>query len=223
MNQIETVLDALQNDPQLGPYIDMSLRIPEVFHGAGSIRLIILGQDPTVDNPASRQRITTVLNLDKSSSLTTYLRKMCGYLEIDLYSQVYATNLFKNFFTLKPTENKTVDIFKTALPYWLPVLQAELDQFPTAPVLILGEPLLKALCSGEASPRVKDYWGWTPRWKAGEALPFAYLEPGSNQLQRVLFPYPHLPSWQHKKFYFDRLEQYSVFAREAIQKLAAQD
>jgi len=38
--------------------------IPKPFHGAGGIRLLIIGQDPTVQRKESRDDIKVVLNLD---------------------------------------------------------------------------------------------------------------------------------------------------------------
>ena len=46
--------------------------IPSVFmeaKDARSIRLVLLGQDPTVKKPSSRKRVKAVLNLDKQGGI----------------------------------------------------------------------------------------------------------------------------------------------------------
>jgi hypothetical protein len=84
----KVVVDELACHPRLGGYIDTSIPTPKVFRGSGKIRLIILGQDPTVKNASARQEITTVLNLNKSGNLTHYLRRVCTFLDIKLDTEV---------------------------------------------------------------------------------------------------------------------------------------
>ena len=204
-----------------GQYVDTSLPIPQAFIGSGTIRLIILGQDPTVKNAAARKSITTVLNLNKSGTLRTYLLKICATLDINLSQEVYATNLFKNFFIQQPTQITELDIFDECLPFWLPVLQAELAQLPTTPVLILGEPLLQTLVCGGASGKVRDYWGYVPGWKQNVDQPlFSRLPADHNLLERTIFPFPHQPSWQRQKFYSGRLEGYCKAIRKYLNSQA---
>jgi uracil-DNA glycosylase len=207
------VLRELVLDPKLARFVDCTLDIPEVFRGEGEIRLIILGQDPTVKNPASRRRITTVLNLDKGGQLRDYLSRICELLALNLDEHVYATNYLKNFFVRSPTQIKEIDVFQVFGPMWLPLLREELALFPRAPVIALGQPLLAELVRGEASPRVRDYWGYTPRWKSGESGPLHYLAAQDNRLGRTVFPFPHQPSIA-KRFYAERLASYTAFVRE---------
>jgi hypothetical protein len=206
----------LLQDSRLNAYIDHSIDIPQVYRGKGNIRLIVLGQDPTVKNAISRKKITTMLNLDKSGSLTNYLKKVCDYLDVDLSGEVYATNLFKNFFVQSPTTIKEIDIFQEFLPHWLPVLLDELSVYPKVPVLSLGEPLLSTLVLDKIQGKVRNYWGYTPLWKTGIENLFNVLHPDENVLGRIIFPFPHQPSWQRKKFYSDRLERYSNFIKTFI-------
>jgi len=207
------VLRELKADPKLRRFVDCTLDIPEVFRGEGEIRLIILGQDPTVKNPASRRAIKTVLNLDKGGQLRDYLSRICELLGLSLDEHVYATNYLKNFFVNPPTQIDEIDVFQGFGPIWLPLLRDELALFMRAPVITLGQPLLAALVRVEASPRVRDYWGYTPDWKSGDSGPLHYLAPQDNWLGRTVFPFPHQPSIA-KQFYAERLASYTSFVRQ---------
>ena len=209
----EETFHRLASDPVLGTFVDISLPIPKIFRGSGPIRLVILGQDPTVKNEKARKSITTVLNLDKSGSLRTYLLMVCGYLGIDLDREVYATNFYKNFFKHQPTQIKEVNIFQTCLPYWLPVLHAELAQFPGVPVLDSRRAFVGNFSVRRRKQKVRDYWGYTSSWKQGIEKGFSALPAAQNILGRLVFPYPHQPSWHRKKFYSDRLEKYCCFTK----------
>lgn len=93
----QAVLEDLLSAPSVGQYVE-NRTVPVPFLGEGEIRLIVLGQDPTVKNEKSRAGIRTVLNLDKEGSLKRYLRRICQGLGIGLEENVYATNVVKNFF-----------------------------------------------------------------------------------------------------------------------------
>lgn len=209
------LLKDLTADPNLGHLVDGALGMPKAFQGSGKIHLVILGQDPTVKNPRSRATIKTVLNLDRQGSLRNYLVQVCRDLGLDLDQNVYATNYLKNFFVKPPTQIKEIDVFREFAPVWLPLLRTELATFPQMPVIALGQPLLSALVSKDASPRVRDYWGYTLRWKSGEIGPFRCLEPDQNHLARVIFPFPHQPS-VCKQFYKERLKDYTAFAKQRM-------
>jgi hypothetical protein len=184
------VLGDLSRHTDLARYVDSTLDIPEVFCGQGEIRLVVLGQDPTVKNPRSLRTIKTVLNLDKNGSLKAYLSRICEGLGLNLDQHVYATNYLKNFFVKPPTQIDDIDVFQAFGPIWLPLLGEELNLFPQVPVITLGEPLLGALVRGEASPHVRDYWGYTSGWKSGERGEFRHLPPRDNLLERTVFPFP---------------------------------
>lgn len=95
------VLQKIKADSRLSHYVPTD-RIPSVFMGTDDIRkvrLVVIGQDPTVKNEASRETIETVLNLDKPrGSLYKYISLICEGLGLDLCRHVYATNYAKNFF-----------------------------------------------------------------------------------------------------------------------------
>jgi hypothetical protein len=209
------LLKDLTADPDLGHLVDGALGMPKAFQGSGKIHLVILGQDPTVKDPRSRATIKTVLNLDRRGSLRNYLVQVCHDLGLDLDQNVYATNYLKNFFVKPPTQIKEIDVFREFAPVWLPLLRTELATFPQVPVIALGQPLLSALVSKDASPLVRDYWGYTPRWKSGETGPFRRLEPDQNHLARVIFPFPHQPSIR-KQFYKERLKDYTAFVKQRM-------
>ena len=86
MNTLEAranhIFDQLKQDESLGRYVDGTLPIPKPYHGTGEIRLIVLGQDPTVKNPQGRKTIKTVLNLDRNRSVRAYLAGVCNGLGI---------------------------------------------------------------------------------------------------------------------------------------------
>jgi len=199
-------------DPLLRPFVDFSYPIPQTHLGQGEIKLIILGQDPTVNCEKSRARIKTVLNLNQDGHLRRYLEKICKGLGLDLDENIYATNYFKAFFVKPPTQIKEIDVFEAFAPYWLPLLREEISLFPDVPIIALGEPLLATIATGDASKKVRDYWGYTDDWKVGETEPFHYLKPQDNILDRRIFPFPHQPSLR-KKFYQDRLPRYIEFTK----------
>lgn len=150
------VLDDLVSHPHLYHFIDAQLPIPKIYCGTDTIKLFILGQDPTIKNIKSRATITTVLNLDKpGTNLHNYLSQICHRLGFDL-ENVYATNYVKNSFKNPPTRIMKIDVLKEFGPYWLPLLKEELAQFPQRPIITLGQPLLSAIVQEEASPLVRD-------------------------------------------------------------------
>ena len=76
---------------EIRSYINTSLTPPDPFRGRGKIRLIVLGQDPTVQNPEYRKKIKVTLLLNQPGGLRTYLGKICYALDIDLDENIYAT------------------------------------------------------------------------------------------------------------------------------------
>ena len=64
-------LQALSCNP-----IDFSLDPVAPMVGEGEIKLVILGQDPTVRNVRQRGKITCTLNLDKGGALRTYMERI---------------------------------------------------------------------------------------------------------------------------------------------------
>lgn len=208
--RVNYIFEQMKQDKRLGRYVDGTLPIPKPYRGSGEIKLIVLGQDPTVKNPKSRRAIRTVLNLDRTCSIRTYLASLCNGLGIQLTENMYATNLYKNFFIRPPTQITKIDVFQEFIDTWLPLLNDELKPFAGIHVITLGEPILAPLVGNNTSTKVRDYWGYTPEWKAGEVKPFEYIKAADNQLNRIIFPFPHQPSLR-KQFYKARMSDYVSF------------
>ena len=217
--QAETVRAELARHPVAGLFLDTTLPIPRPYLGAGAIRLVIIGQDPTVQNAASRATIHTVLNLHKPGSLLRYLTTLCDDLGVSLRDEVYATNACKNFWTRPPTAIEEVDVLALSAPYWLHLLRAELDHFPDATVISLGQPVLAMLVQDGNSRLMRDYWGYHPRWQAGEFLPMHVIEADQSTVGRRIFPFVHQPSGA-KLFYRARWAEYVEFVRRLGSVLA---
>ena len=210
-----SVVTLLAADPDVGRFVDTSLSPPAPYRGSGTIRLIILGQDPTVKRRESRRGITTVLNLDRPGALRNYLSRVCAGMGLDLAKDVYATNFVNTFFTVPPASVKERDVLGIAGGYWRPILEQQLAAFPRAPILALGQPLLRQLAFAPASRMVRDYWGYVPHWKAGGGGPQGHLPPEANSLRRHIFPFPHQPS-STKLFYSQRLSSYIDYMRASV-------
>lgn len=210
------VLAAMTQDRQLSPYLNLRLKIPQVHRGSGLIRLIILGQDPTVKDETSRVGINKVLNLKGHGALHNYLQRICLELGLNLNQNVYATNFVKNFFVAPPTQIKEIDVLALAAKYWMPLLHEELDEFPDAPVITLGQPLLTHIINKGARTLVRDYWDYKPHWGKNPPTDWRLLEPHENVLNRVIFPLPHQPSYTRKPFYHTYLPVYLRFAKSVM-------
>lgn len=206
--------EILSADGTLKNYV-VNRSVPSPFHGRGKIRLVVLGQDPTVKNPESRDLIKTVLNLNKKGNLRKYLSRICDCLGFGLEESVYATNVIKNFFTSPPTTITDCNVLVEASRYWLGLLKDEINQFPDAVILSLGEPVLSILVRSGNSRCVRDYWGYTSRWKLGECGDFRAIEISKCELNRKIFPFPHQPSIA-KRFYKQRFENYLAFMKNQI-------
>jgi hypothetical protein len=202
------------DDPSLGKYLDSALTPPVPFVGTGPVRLIILGQDPTVKAPGSRAEVRTVLNLDRPGALRRYLQGLCEKLGLDLEKHIFATNYVNAFFRDPPASIKDPDLLRLASAFWRPVLQEQLDPFPDVPLLALGQPLLRQLVHPGAPGDVRTYWGYDPAWKRGDQGPFTHLDPPLNHLGRHIFPFPHQPS-SNKAFYTSRRPKYIAYMKES--------
>src|SRR5574341_982179 len=176
------ILLELKRDARLGQYVDESLAIPQPFRGKESIRLLVLGQDPTIKDTLKRKKIKTVLNLDKNGSARAYMDRVCLDLGICLGENIYATNLYKNFFVRPPTEIKEIDIFHEFAEAWLPLLIDELKEFGDIPLITLGEPILAPLIKDGAKNKIRDYWGYRSDWQTLGVLPFQHISPSENKL-----------------------------------------
>ena len=215
--KVEIILREIKSDRKLGYLIDDSIPIPRPFPDRiiGQIKLIILGQDPTVKKESSRRKITQVLNLDKKGSLKNYLTLICQTLGLSLNENIYATNYFKNFFVKPPTQIKEIDVFKEFPKFWLPLLKVEISHFPNVPIITLGEPILKSVIIESTSKKVRDYWGYRSDWKLGIRNEYDHIKPNENHLNRLVFPFPHQPSIG-KQFYRENLKDYISYMRNLM-------
>jgi hypothetical protein len=91
MTQSRAALSRLEQLEAIRSFVETGLPIPRPYLGSGEIRLVIIGQDPTVQQQQQRAGIKTVLNLDKRGGLNTYLAQLCQDLGLSL-ANVYATN-----------------------------------------------------------------------------------------------------------------------------------
>jgi hypothetical protein len=209
------VIGKLANS-EIGSYIEKSLAPPEPFRGRGKIRLIVVGQDPTVQDPEYKKKVKVVLLLNQPGRLRTYLGKICKGLDIDLDENIYATNLLKNFFMRPPDKINKEDaqFYQKAADYWIPLLREEIEEFEDVPVLTLGQPVLNCLMEGPEEVLIRYSWGFKgPGQYGGD---FGYVRPGENVLGRVIFPFPHLPGLSHKIYGGERMDGYFEFMKEHV-------
>ncbi len=207
IHAVETLRQKLKtnNDFEINP-IDLSLPVILPFIGKDKTKLIILGQDPTVKNEKSRGKITCTLNLDKNNSLKTYVNRICAGLGITI-DNVYATNVFKYFYTAPPAN--TMEVLMKHLKPNLDLLQRELDEFGNIPIITLGEPVLQLITN--EYEKVREFWDYNRKTKTTDSR-FTYSEAKDNKLNRDFFPFPHQPSVR-KEFYKNTLTDYLQFLK----------
>lgn len=174
------------------------------FRISTEIKLIFLGQDPTVKNEESRKSIEYTLNLDKRGSLRTYLSGICNAMDLTL-ENVYSTNLVKYFYTLPP--ERTMHVLHAHLPENLALLKEELAAYPKAKIITLGLPVLQLL-AGE-SAQVRDFWDYDKKTRASNGG-YCKCMAVDNKLRRDIYPFPHQPSII-KEFYKNHLVEYIGF------------
>lgn len=208
--EVETLRQELKllRDFKINP-IDLSYPIIPPFRGCGEIKLIILGQDPTIKNVVSRKKITCTLNLDKKNALKTYVNRICAELGITI-DNVYATNLFKYFYTERPA--KTIEVLMCHLQPNLDLLQRELAEFKNIPVITLGEPVLQLITN--EYEKIREFWDYNKKTKTTDGR-FTYSEAKDNLPNRNFFPFPYQPSIR-KEFYKNTLTDYLQFMKTEI-------
>lgn len=204
--KLNTTKELLLNDSVLQNDIDFSLDFILPFSKAdktSKIKLVFIGQDPTIRRIESRSKIKVTLNLDKENSLKTYLKKVCEILNIDLGKEVYATNLYKCFFKIPPADDQT--ILTRHFKVWMDFLINELAVFENATFITLGEPLINQLIHTN-NKKVNYYWDYIGETKSGGD--FKCNEKFDNYLQRRIYPIAHQPTWNRNKFYNTYLNDY---------------
>ncbi|HEU0053796.1 MAG TPA: hypothetical protein VFQ39_11480 [Longimicrobium sp.] len=191
----------LRADAELSPYLGQEeCLVP--YRGAGEIALVILGQDPTVRSRSTRRRLTTVLDLDRDGgNLHRFVGRLAGALGTSM-ENVYATNLVKSFSVEPLAEYDDPELLRAFAGRWMGLLLRELAEFPAAPVVTLGQPILAVLAKDGAPRRVKHFWSREPR----------ALAPHENVLGRWIYPFPHQPSIAGE-FYGGNLDRYAAFVR----------
>lgn len=193
--------------------IDDTLDPIKPFLGKGEIKVIIIGQDPTIKNKKRREKITCTLNLDKNGALKKYIEEyICFGLGITL-ENVYATNIFKYFYMKPPA--KTFHIMKNHLNENLNLLIKELDQFRNATIITLGEPVLQLLV--ETGSRVRSFWDYNKGTKTSDG-DFLFSLGRENLLSRDFFPFPHQPSLR-QVFYRNHIFQYIEFVKNKMRSI----
>jgi hypothetical protein len=202
--EMARILAGLRADGDLSQYLGPEEHCPAPYRGPAPIRLVVLGQDPTVRSRTTRARLDTVLDLNRGGNLRAFVGRIAGELRTTLDS-VYATNVVKSFFEVPPTEYEEPRILARFAERWMGLLHRELAELPDVPVVTLGEPVLALLATGPAPRRVREYWGHQG------AEPRA-LAPEENVLGRRVYPFPHQPSLAGT-FYRRSFDKYAAFVR----------
>ena len=115
-----------------GNQIDITLQPIKPYLVSDKVSLIIIGQDPTIKNIKVRDKITHTLNLDKKGALRNYISEICKGLELNL-ENVYATNVFKYFYTIPPAQ--TIHVLKAHLQPNLELLKSQIALYPEAKII----------------------------------------------------------------------------------------
>lgn len=221
MREAEDARSILAADPVVGQFVRRDAPIPSPFWGPGEIRLVVVGQDPTIKaaekNPEAQYQVRTVLNLDRDGPLRKYVVELSEELGLTL-ENVYATNACKNPFTARPTtilEKVGVDVLEQSAAVWLPILARELARFSSAIVVSLGEPVLTMLVRSGSPRQMKWYWGHRPGWKNGHFDPMRSITRDQSNLGVPVFPFVHQPASTgvRSAFYRTRRGEYLEFVR----------
>jgi len=189
--------------------IDGSLLPVPPYRISNKVKLIILGQDPTVKIVKSRQNIDYTLNLDKEGSLKEYIFHICISLGVS-FENIYATNIIKHFYSKPPAE--TLNVMKAHLPKNIDLVIKELAEYKRIPIITLGQPVLQLLT--DTTNEVKNYWSYNKKTKKTDKV-FDYCKAKDNMLSRDFFPFPHQPSLR-KEFYKNTLSDYIKFVKSKI-------
>jgi uracil-DNA glycosylase len=148
--------------------------------------------------------------LDKNGTLKNYVSSICTGLGIKL-ANVYATNLYKYFYTVPPAD--TPHVLRCHFHENLELLQREVSLFPQAKIICLGEPLLQLICKNTKA-EVKSFWNYNKKTKVSDGT-YTAIAAEDNYLNRKIYPYPHVPSLR-KEFYKSHLRYYTHFVKNDI-------
>ena len=208
VRQITALLEDSKENPVVGGYVPP-------YIGKGEIKFVIIGQDPTVRNPKSREKITCTLNLDKNGSLRAFVERICRILNVSM-DNLYATNLFKYFYTVPPAN--TPDVLKKHLEPNLELLKEELASLnlpKNTPIITLGQPVLRLLLKDDVPSKMKNvryYWDYDKgihytgcSWK--------FVKSKDNALSSILYPLCHQPSLR-KGLYRECFGYYLEYIRD---------
>lgn len=211
---IKQITQDLYNS-EFKPHIVTNISSPIAFRGEGEIKLIVLAQDPTVQDPEYRERVKVTLLLDQPGNLRTYLTNICNGLGISLEDNLYATNLLKNFFSKPPDQiwKEKSDFLRQISSYWMPLLVQEIAEFINTPILTLREPVLNCLTKSSDWVLIRNYWGYEGPSKYGKD--FRYISREENNLNRTIFPFPHIHGLKHK-FYQEQMSEYIKFIKSVM-------
>ncbi|NLV95321.1 MAG: Uracil DNA glycosylase superfamily protein [bacterium ADurb.Bin157] len=201
------------------PIDDSLLPVPPYWPANKSIKVILVGQDPTIRNRMQRSKMKCTLNLDRHGPLKSYVNIIMRGLGVS-EDQIYATNLFKYFYTAPPAV--TIDVLEKHLLPNMELLKKELQLFPEAIVIILGQPILRLIAheSHKSSSKMTKFWDYNSVEKASKGN-FSFLSCNDNYLERDIFPLPHQPSIT-KAFYKNTLNAYLAFIRQSMRTTAAE-
>lgn len=196
--------------------IDDSLNPVPPFNGGGEIKLIIIGQDPTVDPESDINAITTTLKLNVHGPLKIYIDNVCAALGITL-ENVYATNVFKYFYTTRPAE--TMHVLYAHVIENLVLLKKELAMFPEARIITLGEPVLKLLTGKKE--KVNYYWDYIKPPKNSskdiEKCGGKFKKCDSiNEINRIFYPFPHLTTVNMNRYYIKNKNAYLDYVKNDL-------
>jgi len=201
------------------PIDDSLLPVPPHWPANQNVKVILVGQDPTIRNKVQRSEMKCTLNLDRQGPLKSYVNIIMRGLGISA-DKIYATNLFKYFYTAPPAE--TFDVLEQHLLPNMELLKKELQLFPDAIVLFLGEPILRLITheNHKSSSKMTKFWDYNSVEKASNGY-FSFLSGNDNYLERDVFPLPHQPSIT-KAFYKNTLNSYLAFIRQRMRTTAAE-
>ncbi len=219
IQKADLIRQQMLSDADVGKFVDQHRpEIPIPHLGKEEIKLVIIGQDPTAGPDGDFVDVKTVLRLDRSGPLRRFVMQLCKELGVDLDKNIYATNACKCFLIDKPTsiaKDSGEDVLELSAALWIPLLRWELDQFPLATVVSLGQPVLSMLVLPGRPRDMRYYWGHTTHWRQGAIKDFRRIESNHCRLARMIHPFIHQPS-EHgpsAPFYRSRRGQYIEFIR----------